>query len=435
MQPGARHPDRLLAPAHRRATDLARRQHDNRGNPGHAVDVVPEQRAVGQLQAGEQRILHGVPTMRRDVQQIDRRGKRCDCVDGGFIGPQDMGGRPGGCRGTYLFLSPRDARPHCKPDRRPGQRSAAHVRPSRRGGRQGENAPTHSGKHRPRDAAHRARHGDDEATRARGGGSAVQESSRQGGKPVVERAPHNVGQGSAVHRSRHVQVCSQTRHRAPDGRPLVDVDHTGAITGDDQGHDGVCRVHIGDERGCSVERRLQLGERQVLLERRRSGFRPLPLARAVVQIRRARIPQPLSIHAVGAEHPQLSQLCCELCVRRWTQREHLLAEVARPLRPFEQHFRPARSHGRTEAGQDESVAVHDDGRLQVEAAERALPLSQGVEPRRGVPPGLAIEACRHGAFSAHLVGQQSHVHRRRPRHADARCGALARAVPCPPQLE
>ena len=42
------------------------------GHARHEVDVVAEQRAVGEFETREQRVVDGVPTVRGDVEHVDR---------------------------------------------------------------------------------------------------------------------------------------------------------------------------------------------------------------------------------------------------------------------------------------------------------------------------------------------------------------------------
>ena len=85
VQPGGGHADQLLAPAHRRAADLAGREQHDVGYGAELVDVVAEPRPVDELEAGEQRVLRGVPAVRGDVQDVDPAGELGDGGRGGVV--------------------------------------------------------------------------------------------------------------------------------------------------------------------------------------------------------------------------------------------------------------------------------------------------------------------------------------------------------------
>ena len=117
----ARHPDRLLARAHRDPAELARRQHHRRGRTAQLVDVVAEPRAVDQLDRGEQRVLAGVPAVAGEVEHVDlarpapRPGRRSRPSPRSTARVRPRRGRPGD-----LLRAPRHPGPATRPTRSPG---------------------------------------------------------------------------------------------------------------------------------------------------------------------------------------------------------------------------------------------------------------------------------------------------------------------------
>ena len=291
---------------------------------------------------------------------------------------------------------------------------------------QGEHTPAHAGQHRPRDGVQESRRGDHEAA---GGGlpeRPVEEGGRQGGQSRVERPAHNRRHRPRAHRRSDIEIGAQ---------PLLQVAHLVAVAeGHDLGvgaiaHDGddlAPRVDVGEQRGVGGEAVAERREVDPRVDARRADRCPLPLAGEVTQLCRARAGEPVAGGILRTEHAKLGERVGQLRVRRRPQRNDLLAQMPCALGPFEDHLGRARAHRRTQPGEDEARPVHGDRGLQIDAAERALPRSEAIQPRRRVSAGFGRASACGRAGGLEFVGEQPQVHRSGCRHPRRRGGRVAR---------
>ena len=197
------------------------------------------------------------------------------------------------------------------------------------------------------------------------------------------------------------------------------MDHPRRVLRDDEGDHLVVGHDVSHQRPCCSEMVVDVRQCRRVGVLPRPAMLPGPLAHALPELA---LPSRAAVRRVlgAGQGAQLLQMTLYVLVARKPHRLHPAGQGAGPLGPLEQHVGLAGSHRHAQAAHREPTPVPGHHRLQVETAERALPLVQVAEPATKVLQSVGTPTHALGEGRTHVPPTQPHTQRSPLRDPDGR---------------